>query len=642
MAMVTIDPSVPETPPGSGIRWDSANQTWVDTKNGYKPWNSASQSWGSDQAAPPVAPPLGAQYTAAQIAQLYADAAAREAAGKADTTNAAANTANAATNATNAANTKARNDQLHQEMLASQGLTAQQIANSYAHDKAQYGIDKANLLLNARQAQAKSLLDNANFQLNQNTVNAQARQKLGDQQLTALQMLQDRKGPQDWTRWDYITGMGGNAPKPIDSKTYSPLDMLAAQYQPSNIAPPPAFDPSGLDAGAYPDAAPSTIGPTGSGAQMNPSAPAGVPQIPGMTQYPMGQVPPGGAGAPEGMSAAGAASMAGTPGGSKRASSFLPQYAGGGTTTGAAVVGDAKSGKPTGHEEVAYASNNPETGVAELHVIPNDMIATWANKAMGRHDGIIMHGSKVPKEIAHILPRAAAGGTFTGAPNLDIEAGQRPGGGYGDSDGQGGGVPQYGRNQMADKGTDSGAGVPQYTPTQPMTAPSSAPQVGQPPVPGGSSAPQQMGSTAAAVQSSNGLNGAAVNYVGGLNYGGTAAPPPQSLGPAGYDPYRITQNKYSPTDMNNSPVLRMIRGQLPVNSFQGYGDYKPGVQSQGITDLPIGLNYADMLRMDPNRLAMLKGVYDNPETGISFDSIMNMARNAAPRTAGNMGVARAR
>lgn len=725
MAMVTIDPSVPETPPGSGIKWDSANQTWVDTKNGYTPWNSGTQSWGAKQSPPPDAPPLGAQYTQAQIDLINAQAGTTILQGRNDTTNAAANTSNAATNAANATNTAARNQQLHEEMLASQGLTAQQIANNYAHDKATYGIDKATLLLNARQAQAKSLLDNANFALNQNTVNAQARQKLGDQQLTALQMLQDRKGPQDWTRWDYITGMGGNQPTPIDSKTYSPLDMLAAQYQPSNINAPAPFDANGIDAGAYPDAAPTTIAP-GGGA----GSPASVPTManpgqPATNFHPAGQPATI---APQGQPATVAPIGASNPlpnnggnnpnpfggginGGSMSGNwqptvagippSGLPHEAQGGTAPGgAAVVGDQKSGKPTHHEEVAYASNNPKTGVAELHVIPHHMLGSLIDKATGRHDGIVMHGNKVPKEMAHLLPRAYDGGSFDGSdvggnPQGDAQpdSGQAQGdvpqyqplnarqGGGGDwmNSTSAGGVPQFQQQTMENRNVsqtgayasaaqtaaggfaadpnvmrmqpDPNAGMKSeaywraippgdrgfYLPGEAGYGTGTAPP--SPPHPNGSGQVAQP--TIQPQVPGNGLNTSPINVQGGVNYGGTAAPPPQALGPAGYDPYRITQNKYGAGTMNDSPVLRMIRGQQPVYGFQGQGNYKPGIESQGITDLPTNLNYADLMHMDPNRISMLKGVYDNPETGESWDSVFNAAKNAAPRTS-NIGVARAR
>lgn len=657
MPPITIDPTVPETPPGSGIRWDSGNQTWVDTRHGYQAWNPSTGTWGANSAtgvtqeapaattiAPSPAPPsLPAQTASAgNIATLSgatlnnANAAAVPANTAATTANAAANTSNAATNATIAANTALRNQQLHEEALAAQGLTQQQITNAYNSDLAKFGIDRATLLLTARQAAAKSLVDSANFQLSQNAQNAQARQTMASQQLDALKMLQARSGPQDYTRWDYITGMGGNAPKPQDSRTYSPLDMIAAQYQPSNIAAPAGFDASGIDMGAYPGAAPAPTTPAGGGTIQ----PAGgyAPSTNFTATGPPARITP--PNSSPGFTSAGGIDQAATPRPTTMAAPIDGyRLASGGSTSGAALVGDAKSGKPTGHEEVAYASNNPQTGVAELHVIPHHMIAGMMDEATGRKGGLVMHANKVPKEMARILPRAATGGTFSADPQAKQDTMAWDSGKQTTSQDGSSGVPQYQPSPGMTMNPDSNtAGVPQFTPSVSTGFNNGSTPVDGYSRPGG---PPQSATGGGAITPTAASTSAQPSTVGGVYSGSTAAPPPQSLGPAGYDPYRITVNQYSPDVMNNSPLLQMLRGQMPVYGFQGQGSYQPGIQSQGITNLPIGLNYGDYLRMDPTRQAMLKGIYENPETGESFDQILAMAKAAAPKV-GNFRVASAR
>ncbi len=657
---VTIDPTVPAPAGQPSVRWDSANQQWVDTARGNLPWNHATQSWAPAPATPAITPteagagtgpPLGAQYTQAQIDLIKNQAGAAYQQGNADVSNAAANTSNASTNATNAQNAATANQQRHEEALVQAGLDQQTITNKYNSDAATFGVAKATLLLQGREAQAKALLDSANFQETQNRDNAQQRQTMAAQQLDALKMLAARQGPQDYTKWDYITGMGGNAPKPQDSRTYSPLDMIAAQYQPSNVAAPGGLTGGDITVPDFPGAATqAAITPAGSGTPAGTATTSGGYAITSNrnTQYDangnyiglgpntVGATPPPGAG---GTTPTGPIPTEGTiapnaPG---------TRMAGGGTTPGAAVVGDQASGKPTGHEEVAYASNNPQSGVAELHVIPHHMIAGLIDQATGRKGGLVMHASKVPKAMHPMLPHAYAGGDFAGdignssdGASAGAAVGKQVNTGEPDT---GSGVPQY----QASAGTTMSppAGTSQYTPSQPLTAPSTAPQVYHPVAGGVGTAAIQPASSPVTAPTTATTSGAPADLVGGFNMGGTAAPPPQSLGPAGYDPYRITQNQYSPTDMNNSPLVQMLKGTMPVYGFQGQGNYQPGIQSQGITNLPIGLNYADYLRLDPTRQAMEKSMYDNPETGESFDQLLSMAKAAAPR-GNNFGVAKAR
>jgi hypothetical protein len=110
-----------------------------------------------------------------------------------------------------------------------------------------------------------------------------------------------------------------------------------------------------------------------------------------------------------------------------------------------------------------------------------------------------------------------------------------------------------------------------------------------------------------------------------------SAPAPVSLGGGQYDPYRITQNTYSAADMNNSPLIRKLRGQLPSYGSQGYAG-SVDVPSQGIYGLPTNINYGDYLRMQDGEQKMLSGLYSNPETGVDWESILGMAKQMAPRT----------
>lgn len=663
------------TPQGMWIQTGGAGSSNVSDYNGVAIYNVSGRRLGPNEEIPPGAtismgslPPQPYQSSSAVQVQSGTQPPLDNAAINLSNAQATATLQNANTNATQAANqaeqnrlTAARNAQLHDEFMAKLGLDDKTLQQQYEKDVASIGVEKANLLLNSRIAQAKVASDRANFMLSQNQFNAQQRQEMGRQQLDALKMLADRQGPQDWTRWDYITGQNGQAPTPDSSKTYSPLDMIASQYEKSNIAPPADLDMSGIDfssigANMTRPTATTYTGTTQPAVTQPAITPAPPATPPATTSRPQSgtattstnlSLYPSNGGSPAmygtNLNGQGAASIGTTMGGNpgnvaaqQQGYTIMPdgtvrRLAEGGVTGGAAIVGDSKSGKKTGYEELAYAAMNPKTNRAELHVVPLNRLAGLMDTLTGATGGQMHHMKKLPPELAEMMmPHAADGGVYDG-------------------------------NASSYLGTMGGT-TPVYTPPKttggylpPDTAVNEVPK---PPNPYGqrqSEQPEGGWPTSLtnpvnqppAIQPTNQLttpatSNAAPTIVGGQIAGNAnAAPPPVSLGPAGYDPYRITQNHYDANTMNNSPVLKMIRGQAPVYGFTGYGDYKPGVQSQGITDLPIHLNYGDLLRMDPNRLAMLKGLYDNPETGISWDSILAMAKKAAPTT-GNFGVSRAR
>jgi len=668
--------------------WD-ANGVRVPPGTPIPPGEYVSVGGPAPGRPPAPSPSIPAQTAAANNTLALSGATANNA-------QAAAATKNAQTAADTLTATTQRNAQLHDEFLANLGLTKQQIDNQYNKDVASLGIEKATLLLQSRTAAATVASQQANFLLSQNQFNAQQRQEMGRQTLDALKMLADRNGPQDWTRWDYMSA-GENSPTPTSSKTYSPLEMIQSQYQPSNIAAPAGLDLSGIDfsGGGMPPAstagapASTTTAPAGQGGvtgvsgiqprngdgslvnyNVGPQNSAANQQAITAQQssYPMTTgTSRAGAGygvtPPSGMSIMPDGTVRRDPSPQQTLTDTMtgiangtiarpPGLAEGGSTTGPAIVGDRPGQsnaeiKNDPHTELVYSAKNPQTGVVETHVIPHAQLAQMMDKEMGRSGGMVMGMHKVPKEMAAIMPHMATGGTLYSSNGVQDQSkfqGQIPG------EGMAGGNPGYtpiinqGGPDMGGTKTMPTPMTPtptSYQPPQPLTNPSTAtaPQ----------SAPGQMaygttsnGSTAAITPGPQAVTTGAPTAVGGqvANLGG-AIPSAVSLGPGQYDPYRITKNTYSGDTMNNSPVLQMIRGQRPVYSFGGHGSFAPSVPSQGITDLPTNLNYGDLLRMDPNRVKMLQGLYNNPESGWSWDTVLNDAKNAAPKTA-NFGVTRAR
>lgn len=519
-----------------------------------------------------------------------------------------------------------QNAQRHEEVLAQLGLTSKQIEQDYQLNLQRFGIEQANLERQKKQDAAANALQLAQLGLSKDQINATIAGNKATATVDAMKWLAERQGPQDWTRQDYIeNGMDG--PTPTGSMSFSPLDAINEAYKPINTAMPD------LNGGTATPPATGLLGGQG-------ISEATLPPEPGMTRRPADGVrapaepavwetmaPPGGrtVTATETIGG-GAGSTASPPGllGNQQAANpwsgmasppaagsgfgvtppagqrinpdgTVQRFAGGGTTDGAAIVGDSKSGKPTGAEEIAYARLGKD-GKAELHVIPHSALGGLLDGISGGSQGTVHNAKKLPPELLAILPRAANG--------------------FGDGFNQPTG-PRLAPMPSAPRIADENAGGAQDSPFQSFGTPQAATPV-----------------TPAAP---------------GLLGGGIAAQPAAGrttpANPGNYDPYKITVNKYSPDVMNNTPILRKLRGTFNGNiGFRGYGadgNFMGAVPSQGITNLPTQLNLRTLLRASPGEQKMLQGVYSNPESGLDWGNILAMAQAAAPKTA-SFGMARAR
>lgn len=380
--------------------------------------------------------------------------------------------------------------------------------------------------------------------------------------------------------------------------------------------------------------------------------------------------------------------------------------AGGGTTGGAAIVGDSKSGKPTGHEEIAYAATNPQTGVSELHVIPHQHIASLLDSKLGRQNGTVIGAHKLPPSLLQGLPRAAEGGTFgeqsaypTGiGANLGFQTGGTStnpyiGGGTANPyaanaitnpynhkgsntlfAGAGGATsagtpnaPFGGEGQQADpwhqpQGTQGegtaqpsawggGQAQQQYTPTHPLTAPSSAPQGGGQQAAGvmrdqaanQAAAPQAQGtglnSTNIAAASTNNYNtpnsvssgmGATANSANLLTgsspsaaTGGASNPyalpgytpdPSGSYGTAASSPYQVL-NTYNPATLGSQPFIQKILGNSPSSQYGNFGANLSNPKL-GVNNMPFNLSLQRYNLLRPSEQQQLQSLY---EQGLSTD-----------------------
>ncbi len=679
--------------------WDESRQAWVDGL-GHQ-WNPSTQEWGPMQGTQAIQPYRAPAGTTAgggsgvgqvsignqnRLDQAYIDNLAAGAKLGRDTLtqNASDSAASRALQSQQLTQNATRDAQQHEEFLANLGLSQQQLEQTFKIESARLGIEQATLNLNERQALANNALQIAGFNLSKEQFNAQQRQAQGAQMLDTLKMLADRNGPQDWTRYAYESA-GEQAPNPDGTSIYDPLGQLAKMYQPSTVEAPAAMGAAPAGGTAPPlvssvsgstSASSASSAPGGAGWQTaSPSAPSGamVQQIgrpsPLLSnaaianaaelpnRFRTGPIPTEAAPAPRliGPSGFNAESTAAHEAALRipYTGSDLPAYARGGKTGGMAIVGDSPSGKRTGHEEIAYAATNPETGAAELHVLPHHVVAQALDRWMGRHNGTVSGANKLPSHMYQSLisapPRAATGGVFgaydkQAAPTYNpltneqiqpVDPGQ--------SMTQGASMAAPASTPMM--GNAAGASHQPATAASPAAAPVwqggpvSAPgtmvnQATQP-------APSQAGQSPLVSNQAFDPNMPIGMQANAAAEGGWQTPAAQSLGPGQYDPYRIKVNHYSGDVMNNTPLLQMIRGQRPTYGFQG-SSINPSIPSQGIFNLPTHLSAQLLARMQPNQLKMLQGIYDNPEAGTSWADILDQSQRAAPLVSGGRGAARAR
>lgn len=173
-------------------------------------------------------------------------------------------------------------------------------------------------------------------------------------------------------------------------------------------------------------------------------------------------------------------------------------------------------------------------------------------------------------------------------------------------------------------GSDTGGGVP-AVPNQQITGPA-----------GGGGAANGMNVTlpwgATSVDPSAGYWGGKQGY---RQEQGTL--PAFAGGTDGYDTNTAFGNfgTFTPEQLAQTPVVRQLAGQAPVNQWQHYGGGPETMTLPGTnTRLPGTFNVTDFLRMSPSARGMAQSLYETPRAmgglGLSWSDIAQASQRAAP------------
>lgn len=575
------------------------------------------------------------------------------------------------------------------------GMKAQQ---QYQMDVARFGLEQANANYQQRLGDATVKLQLAafgqqgdQFELSQNQFNSQQRNALADRKYQITKDLADRTGPQDQIAYQRLLN-GLDAPTADRRGIIDPFSGLSDLYQESHIqrTAAPTIGPLAQPISITPPAAPTmpsfpgyvaptaslpafvppsgTLGASG-GSSTGSSGGGGTSTTPGPSPAPVAP-----AARPQGPipTEAGAAGTTTAPGGRRPVTldpnvapdasgyrwdsansewvdpangnqpwhAFLGGSFKGGQSTGPVVVGDQASGKPTGDEEIAYASIDPKTGGARLDVIPHHEIAGHLNKLLGRKEGQVHNIKKLPKELQAMLPRgrgiprAAEGGEF-----------------YGGNDQWGGNTPGL-TVQPIDPGKymTQGAGAGLGGPTGIQTpGPVSAPNPG-----GGSGYPINVGPAGPVSAPGTMVNSAAQPAGGNLGQsvaaGASAAPvapaptgtpaaggvttqyaqDPNAPGEYGSDlndpVYRV--NTYSPATMGSQPYINKLLGRTPGRLYGGFGA-KISDPQLGIQDFNPMFNLRNYNEMGDSEQKSTQELF-NRGLSLNWQDFLGQAERAAP------------
>lgn len=242
--------------------------------------------------------------------------------------------------------------------------------------------------------------------------------------------------------------------------------------------------------------------------------------------------------------------------------------------TATAMVGDAPSGMPTGHEEMATATMTPE-GKPRLIVAPTqgqppdpqspEYQRGFADAQHGTIDQAAMQNPDYQAGVAAFQQQGAQSNGGMPGGEMGGEMPQMPGGS------QGGFLDSMSAEMMPHMAAGGVVDVPRPTPT----------------------------------------------YAGGAGFSGGTA-----------------NTAYSPQDIANLPVVKQATGQERVSRFGGFGG-DTTIPGTG-TKLPSGAEfridqYADML---PSSRALLESIVSTPREmgglGLDFQDYLESSRRAAP------------
>jgi len=450
----------------------------------------------------------------------------------------------------------------------------------YTLDAARFGLDRADLLYRQRLSDAQLALQrhqeqlaNANFELGQNQFNFNQRNAKAGLEQNALQMLADRKGPQDWVAYNNLLN-GLNAPNPQASTTIDPFALLKDLVQQSQIQAPDVPTLASVQGDVPtlapdPGAAPSWAGATGG---YTPSAPTVTG--PDLSSYGSGTspgvVPPKNATTP-----VSTYSNTGTPWGS-----------GGPTVTANSSVNNPGDNTPGTYGLDHTLVDSLKSGQGQMYTTgragPTD-ISNWdtsnyrvVDPATGREfTGQVPAG--YPVWISRLFDGGIVGTRGGGDVPAAVVGDKRKG--------------TTGHEEIAQAEVDPATGRPilrvlNHEQTQVI--------------------------------------------LGKARKGGKKLPKAASGGTYGADlsSPTFTFNTYKPQDLGNQPFYKKLTGATPSREFGSFGATIDNPQL-GIYGAPFNISLQRYNQLAPSEQAQTQSLYSQG-LGVNWDDILNAARRGAP------------
>lgn len=531
-------------------------------------------------------------------------------------------------------------------------LAGQQATQLYNLEVAKLGVETARANYeqrlgdaNIRLQQAQLGMQGAQFGLAQNQFNSQQKQGKFDRKYQITKDLADRRGPENIVGYMRLqNGVGIGDPRTTTVDPYAGLDEL---YQESNIqlpatpqignlaqpvsvtAPPPMTTPQFPGYSAPSGAMPTFVPPSG-----NLAAPTNTSQATPVQAPPPLAANPAMTGTNiNGQGASSITTAAGTNPANAAAAAQGMQYMPDGTVRripgmndggsvgvgGMAIVGDSKSGKKTGNEELVHLTMD-ESGRPEMEIYPHEDIAHLLDERRGRQGGSVVNSKSLPPALMAMIPRAASGGRFgmgtnlgdprnqatmgTGAvaapPPVAAATPMKQTGGYLPDANQQRTDPAMADHSAAilsgEQAYSTRAQVAPVTPTQTNTIPFAPPPVA-PPV--------------------------------------TAAPPPLPGNPNAAGSYGADLNDqvyrffdYG-AEIGNQPFLTKLWGQTPNRPYGGFGASLSNPKL-GISNAPTALNLRNYMDLSSTERTGVRNIYEQG-LATNFDDFLEQSQRAAPR-----------
>lgn len=513
---------------------------------------------------------------------------------------------------------------------ANYAVSVAQIQSSYQNDVAQFGLQKAQDLAQAKLAQAQFALQtaqaqqqNAQLQLNVAQANASQRQAQATAYQNAVQTMANRTGPQDEVAYQRLVA-GMNAPTPTSSTTIDPFAYIKDMYQPISIPNVPIPQaPSDLGASAISSAqgpAPMTIPSFDFGSVPQPNISTTPPNIPTATATATG--------GPSPTSATGGTTPGNTTGGA-------PTTSQGGVNPGGPNMDVGIYGQnalPGESGTAAYGGTGiPNTAVQWLQPGQTVNLETgtggpFSTSSLGAGYGVGYNGGTYNNQST---PMQIPGGQYVSVYRMNSGGALR--GGPMALVGDGPGKAPDRNAELAQALVDQATGQPVLKVTPPDQTRSILNTNGLPsPAIAGLTVPRaDTGGTYGNTPNGTGANpyagtpGEVTNPAPG--YGGNGAN--GSYGTALNNP-TMTFNQYSPSVLGSQPFYQQLTGQSQSRPFGAFGANVSNPQL-GIYNAPTGINLRTYNYLLPSQQAGFQSLYGQG-LSINPDDIVKEAQNAAP------------